>query len=59
MKAESLICCAAGARARCKRQAMLCATLLMGLLVWAYLPARKQAFDEAAAMPLKDEESGS
>jgi len=35
MKAESLICCAAGARARCKRQAMLCATLLMGLLVWA------------------------
>jgi cytochrome c oxidase cbb3-type subunit 4 len=31
----------------------------VGLLVWAYLPARKQAFDEAAAMPLKDEESGS
>ncbi len=35
MNAGSLICCAAGARARCKRQAMLCATLLLGLLVWA------------------------
>ena len=35
MKAESLICCAAGTRARCKRQAMLCAALLLGLLMWA------------------------
>ena len=33
--------------------------VFVGILVWAYLPARRQAFDEAAAIPLKDEESSS
>lgn len=33
--------------------------IFVAILVWAYLPARRQAFEEAAAMPLKDEESRS
>ena len=35
MNTESLIWCAVGAPARFKRQAMPCATLLLGLLLWA------------------------
>ena len=34
MNAESMVRCDVGARARCKRQAMLCATLLLGLMLW-------------------------
>ena len=28
----------------------------IGILVWAYLPSRRQSLEEAAALALKDEE---
>ncbi len=31
----------------------------VGLLVWSCMPARQKEFDEAAALPFKDEEAGS
>ncbi len=31
----------------------------VGLLVWSCMPARQKEFEEAAAMPFQDEESGS
>lgn len=31
----------------------------VGLLVWSCMPGRQKEFDEAAAMPFKDEEAGS
>lgn len=33
--------------------------LFVAILVWAYLPSQRQAFEDAAALPLRDEESGS
>ena len=31
----------------------------IGILVWAYLPSRRQELEESAALALKDEESAS
>ncbi len=33
--------------------------LFVAILVWAYLPAQRQRFEDAASLPLRDEESGS
>ncbi len=31
----------------------------VGLLVWSCMPARRKEFEEAAALPFKDEDAGS
>lgn len=30
--------------------------LFVGIWIWAWLPSRKKAFDEAARLPLEDDE---
>lgn len=30
--------------------------LFVGILVWAYMPSHRQQFEEAASLPLRDEE---